>query len=288
MMQPLNPELFPPVPTDTAQAARLVLQRSNFYLTVGDQVNSLFCGLVLDDAPGWIQNSAQTLSLLYLITIFQFIEVLPDHLATPALRMRVDWKYALHLPLNYPGLDASLFCEFRQWLLKNKIGAKNMQFLLTRLSRISEQTSKQQLCPEIDMVIIDVCLFSRLAKVWETIKQALEVIAINQPDLLFGISLPYWDIRYSYHCRNLTLRTERRELARLAQVIGADGLYIIQAISEAGASELVNLPEVQALQRVWHEQYEWIEGKLSWREDACIYCALRIQEVVMEGKRSLW
>lgn len=287
-MQPLNPELFPPVPTDTAQAARLVLQRSNFYLTVGEQVNSLFCGLMLDHAPGWIQNPTQILSLFYLITIFQYIEVLPDHLTTAALRMRVDWKYALHLPLNYPGLDASLFCEFRQWLLKNEIGAKNMQMLLSRLSKISEQTGKQRLCLEINTVIVDVCLFSRLAKIWETIKQAVEAISTNQPDLLFGISLPYWEIRYSYHPRDLNLRVERRELARLAHVIGADGLHIIRAISEVNASELANLPEILTLQQVWHEQYEWIEGQLSWRKDACTYCSRRIQKAVTERRRSLW
>lgn len=278
-MRPLNSELFPPVPMDTAQAARSVFSQSvfrgsNFYLSIGDQVNSLFSGLPLEDSMGWIQKPIPTLATLYLITIFQFVEALPDPLAADALKMRVDWKYALHLPLNYSGLDALLFCQFRQRLLKDRTGKRIMQALLSRLSRVMELTGKQRSCLEFDRVVNDVCLFSRLEKIWETVRQAIEVLSTNQPQLLFGVSLPYWNIRYSHHRRNLNLRTGKGELVGLAQVIGADGLSLLKAISEADMPQLVNLPEVWALQQVWRNQFEWVDRELCWRKNACPHCHL--------------
>ncbi len=33
---------------------------------------------------------------------------------------RIDWKYALHLPLTYRGFDVSVRSEFRERLIKNK------------------------------------------------------------------------------------------------------------------------------------------------------------------------
>ena len=228
---------------------------------------------------GQIQKPISTLATLYLITIFQFVEALPDPLAADALKMRVDWKYALHLPLNYSGLDALLFCQFRQRLLKDRTSKRIMQTLLSRLSRVTELTGKQRLCLESDRVVNDVCLFSRLEKVWETVRQAIEVLATNQPQLLFGVSLPYWSIRYSHHRRNLNLRTGREELVGLAQVIGTDGLNLLKAISEADMPHLINLPEVWALQQVWQNQFEWVDGELCWRcmcwrKNACSHCHL--------------
>jgi transposase len=35
------------------------------------------------------------------VTLFQFAEVLPDRQAAEEVRGRIDWKYALALPLMY-------------------------------------------------------------------------------------------------------------------------------------------------------------------------------------------
>jgi hypothetical protein len=65
------------------------------------------------DSPGspsmLIPWSSQILARLYLVTIFQYVETLPDQLARETIRKRIDWKYALHVPLNYPGLGQRLF-----------------------------------------------------------------------------------------------------------------------------------------------------------------------------------
>jgi transposase len=54
---------------------------------------------------------------LALVSVMQFAERLSDRKAANAVRGRIDWKYALGLPLDDPGFDASVLCEFRARLL---------------------------------------------------------------------------------------------------------------------------------------------------------------------------
>src|SRR6266853_4124022 len=57
--------------------------------------------------PGWSP------SRLALVTVLQRAEKLTDRLAADAVRMRLDWKYLMGLPLDDPGFDDSVLSEFR-------------------------------------------------------------------------------------------------------------------------------------------------------------------------------
>jgi transposase len=54
---------------------------------------------------------------LALVTVFQFMERLPDRQAADAVRSRRDWKYALSLELTDPGCDHTVLSEFRSRLV---------------------------------------------------------------------------------------------------------------------------------------------------------------------------
>jgi transposase len=265
---------FPSIPIDTIRAARAVFGRSNFYLTTGDQVEQLFNGLILEGPTGRLQISLKTQARLYLITIFQFIETLPDHQAADALRKRIDWKYALHVPLNYPGLEPASFCEFRRWLRVDSRGQQNLQTLLWRLSEIMDLTSKQRTGVDPGQVVDSVCQFSRLARIWEALNTAMEVLAARHPEWLLAASLPHWYQRYGDLNKDLNLRVADLERQNLAQRIGADGLYLLEAISGAGDPHLEELNEILVLREVWDEQFASVEGKVLWRNEVCAGCAL--------------
>ena len=270
----MNSAILPPIPVETAKVACGVFGRSNFYMTVGDQANRLISGLFTEDAGGEVQKPARTLAMLYLITSFQFIETLPDQLAAQALRDRVDWKYALHLPLNYPGLEAKRLCEFRKELLSDAKRERNLQELLARLSEVTDLTGTRRSGLETEQVVSRVCMLSRLAKIWEGMSQALEAVATARPDLLRVISLPHWYERYSHQRKSLKLADKRHAQEVFAQAIGADGFYLLKAISRSTAPEMAELPEILALKQVWQEQYLQVEGELLWRKDSCAGCTL--------------
>jgi transposase len=58
--------------------------------------------------------------VLAFVSVFQFMEKLPDRQAAELLRMRLVWKYALHLPWEYDGFDFSVLSEFRDRLIAGK------------------------------------------------------------------------------------------------------------------------------------------------------------------------
>ena len=241
-------------------------------MAIGNQANRLFSGLILEDRAKGVLLPTWRLAILYLVTIFQFVESLPDQLAADAVRDRVDWKYALHLPMNTPGLPATSLCEFRQGLLAGPGKEQNLQTLLERLKQMQELNGKARFSLKTERVLTYVCRNSRLANTWEAIRQALEALAASQPELLHAASLPHWYERYGHRREILKLGAARPEQEALAQAIGGDGAYLLKAISEAETPGVANLPEVLALQQVWREQYEQIEGKVSWRTESCARC----------------
>src|SRR5919199_1072806 len=106
-----------PVPTLTAQIARAAFPQGNAYLRVMDRLGPVFHDAQFTDLYSKEGQPAEAPWRLALVTIFQYAEGLADRQAADAVRGRIDWKYALRLPLDDPGFDASVLCEFRGRLL---------------------------------------------------------------------------------------------------------------------------------------------------------------------------
>jgi hypothetical protein len=270
----LSSTTFPAIPIETVKAAESVFGKSNYYLVIGDQANHLFAGLTLEIPSQSNHTPGNKLAMLYLITVFQYIETLPDPLALNALDERVDWKYALHLPLKNVRMDGSALCEFRKRLLTDRASEQNLQKLLGRLSEVMQFAFNHLISLETDQVVTSVCTYTRLAKIWEAINRALETLATRRPDWLRVNSLPHWYERYGRLHRNLNLKANPPEQEAFAQAIGADGFYILEAISQGRTPEMANLPEISALRQIWEEQFEREVGKVHWRENACAGCPL--------------
>jgi transposase len=259
---------------ETVRAAEAVFGRNNHYLVIGDRVNELFAGLSLDRSLGSFQRPRHLLAACYLITIFQYIETLPDRLAVDALAQRVDWKYALHAPLKPFPLEAARLCEFRQMVSADPAGKGNLQRLLGRLAGVPQIVLCDYLDRDAGEVIAHVCRISRLENVWDTFNQTLEALAIRQPQWLRGHSLPHWYERYGHVRRNLNLGLDRHQQEALARAIGGDGFYLLEALAGSGMPEMAGLVEVSALRTVWNEQFERQLGDVVWRTEACAGCSL--------------
>jgi transposase len=270
-------QLFPAIPMDTVKAVRTVFGSSNFYVAVGDQVNQLFQGLILSNSHKPTHQLPDHLAALYLITIFQYLESLPDNQAANAVRDRRDWKYALHLPQKVSGFQPAIFCEFRKLLLSDQ---NRLQVLQTLLDRLSEGVISIIAAPanlEAGYLLSRICTFSRLAFAWEAIEQALEVLAIRQPDWLRSIALPYWYERYAFRVKPIDFSGDASELEASTKAIGADMTYLLKALPDARDSSLEELPQILFLKQIWLEQYSCMEGNAVWREESCASCASSIQ-----------
>ena len=265
------PTTFAKIPGDTAKAARSLYGRSHFYLVVGDQANSLFAEIFLEDPSERAQTPGRQ-ALLYLITIFQYLETMPDRLAVNAVSERVDWKYAMHLPLAPPRIDPQALCDFRRLCISDQTVAGHIQTLMLRLSEREEFDCKFLQGIRTDQVILRICTISRLSDVWETFNLTLEALATRHPDWLLATSLPHWYERFSPHRRGIDLMVDDLSLADLALELGGDGLYLLEAVTQSGRVDLSEMDEIQALRKLWGEQFRTMSDGILWRGEGCAGC----------------
>jgi transposase len=66
---------------------------------------------------------------LALVSVMQFAENLSDRQEAFAVRARIDWKYALLLPLDESGFRSSVLSEFRDRRLARKPGKQAAGYL---------------------------------------------------------------------------------------------------------------------------------------------------------------
>ncbi len=267
---PIRSNLFPPLPKETVRAAEAV-PGQDIYLTIGDQVERVFAEIDLARLDPSGSRSAATLALLALVTVFQFVENLPDYRAAEATRTRLDWKYALHLARTYPGLDYRRVCEFRQPLLHDLAAQQVFQQVLDGLAEtelLKNADGRQAAARE---VIVAVCGVSRLERLIEAMRMVLEAVAAVAPEQLRTLTLPHWYERYGQLQATRVLPKSLAEQAVLAQAIGTDATYLLEAIAQT-AGHLTSLPEVRALQQIWLEQFDRSEQQLQWRTSACAAC----------------
>ena len=128
----LKPRPSDPIPDETRRVALAVFPKGNRYLRLRDEFGELFTDELFTDLFSTRGQPAEAPGRLALVTVMQFAEGLSDRQAADAVRSRIDWKYALGLPLEDPGFDASVLVEFRGRLLEGGVEAKLLDTLLTR------------------------------------------------------------------------------------------------------------------------------------------------------------
>ena len=116
-LQPTDHQAIPP---ETAELGQKLLEEDNPYRLVGERLADLMQDEDFNALYSLIGGPALSPVLLALVLVFQMLEKLPDRLAAQAVRLRIDWKYALHLPLDYPGFHFTNLSHFRQRLLEHQ------------------------------------------------------------------------------------------------------------------------------------------------------------------------
>jgi transposase len=122
-----------PMPSETERIGRALMGKESAYRLIGDK---LFAELREEEFSDLYPSEGQPgLSpvILAFVTVFQFMEKLPDRQAAESLRMRLDWKYALHLPLEYEGFHYSVLSEFRDRLLAGKAEGRVFEKLVEQI-----------------------------------------------------------------------------------------------------------------------------------------------------------
>ena len=116
----LHPTEIGPVPEETARVARAEFPHGNTYLRLRDALGGLYDDVAFAPLFTARGRPAETPWRLALVTVMQFAEGLSGRQAADAVCSRIDWKYALGLPLDDPGFDAAVLSEFRTRLVRGQ------------------------------------------------------------------------------------------------------------------------------------------------------------------------
>ena len=118
---------------------------------------------------------------LALICVLQFVEHLSDRRAAEAVRSRIDWKYALGLELTDSGFDFSVLSEFRSRLVAGHAGLRLLDTLLERLQALGLLKQRGRQRTDSTHVLAAIRVLNRLERVGETLRAALNSLAVVAP-----------------------------------------------------------------------------------------------------------
>ncbi len=251
----------PPLPGETVRTAHNALVAQNPYRSVGDGLDEILDGVGLDrliaspDAIGAEQ--------LGLATVFQYVEALSDQDATDAIRHRIDWKYALHLPLRPPAFSHIDLIDFRERLIASREACSSLDAALPRLA---ERGLPLDGAPSLTVFELATAVrtLNRLLLVTRVLDTALDALERGCPLWMRRAGRAEWAER----CRgSRQMKRPPREIGEretLALTVGAHGFDLIDALA-AGGSDLVDLAETRLLGTVWSWQFERTGGDVHWR-----------------------
>ncbi len=250
----LPSQSLPSVPDDTVHIERAAFRRGNPYMRPRDKLGSVFADADFADLYPRFGQPAYAPWRLVLVTLMQFREGLSDRQAADAVQGRTDWKYLLALDLADAGFDFPVLCESRGQLLQHGAterllagGAREGGLLKARGRSRTDSTH----------VLAAVRDLNRLELVGETLRVALNAIAVAAPDWLRTIALTDWHRRYDRRIKDMRLPDTGSKRKAYAVQIGMDGFMLLDALDCADTPpDAVTLPQVALLRRVWARHFE--------------------------------
>jgi transposase len=269
----LRPQPIPLVPADTARAARGAFPKGHPYLRMRDEFEIFFQDEQFSALFATRGKPAEAPWRLALVSVLQFAENLSDRQAADAVRGRIEWKYLLGLELTDPGFDASVLCEFRTRLVAGSAEALLFETLLEqcRAHQLLKAGGVQR--TDSTHVLAAVRLLNRLESLGETMRHALNALAVVAPEWVVAHSRPEWVSRYERRFEEQRLPSSEEQRAALAAGIGVDGFELLAALwAERALSWLREVPAAEILRQMWIQQYvrEPIGERLRvrWRAEA--------------------
>ncbi len=178
----LHPMPAQSVPELTAKVAHKAFPKGNPYLTLGDQLDTIFHDEDFAELYPLKGQPAPAPWRLALVTIMQFRETLADRQAAEAVRARLDWKYLLGLELTDPGFDFSVLSEFRDRLLAGDAEERLLDILLEKCRAMGLLKARGRQRTDLTHVLSAVRLLNQLELVAETLRAALNELATVAPE----------------------------------------------------------------------------------------------------------
>jgi len=252
----MQPRPWPDVPELTARMARASSPKGNLAMRIREELGEVYADARFAVAFGVRGRPGISPGQLMMASVLQFSENLTDRQAAEAVRDRITWKYALGLELEDPGFDASVLSEFRSRLVTGDLTCLALDALLERLAGLGLVRAGGRQRTDSTHVLGAIRALNRLELAGETLRAALEALAAAAPDWLAGVIDASWQQVYGARIDNLHLPESESKRRELMVRYGTDGYFLLEQVHGPGAPAwLRELPAVQALRRIWVQQF---------------------------------
>src|ERR1700709_2756733 len=207
----LRPEPIGTIPAETARVARAAFPRGTVATRLRDEFSALYEDEDFRDLYPTRGQPGLPPWRLALVTVFQFSEQLSDRQAADAVRARIDWKYALGLELTDPGFDSSVLGEFRARILTGSPHRRLLDAVLDRCRDRGWLKARGRQRTDSTHVLGRIRAINRLLCAQETLRHALDVLAVVAPAWLLANSQAAWLERYGRRCDSSRIPTDQEQ-----------------------------------------------------------------------------
>ncbi len=263
----LHPQSIQPIPRLTKEIAQQAFPKGNLYMTLRDELGTFYNDSDFAQLYSLEGQPALRPWHLAVVCLMQYMANLSDRGAAEAVAARIDWKYALGLELTDPGFDFSVLSLFRARLLSGGQEKLLLDKLLERCQQLELLKDRGKARTDSTHILAAIRNLNRLECVGETLRAALNALAVVAPDWLSNLVEKDWFDRYSKPVEESRLPRGTEARNDYAQIIGEDGMRILSAIYDDPTTSpwLREIPAVETLRITWIQQY-WIDnGQLHWR-----------------------
>jgi len=253
------------LPEETGRIGKMLLKQNDPYRLIGEELfekweEEGFADLYSNEGkPGYSPV------ILAFVSVFQFMERLADRQAAQALRMRLDWKYALHLPLEDAGFDFSVLSEFRDRLIEGEAENRVFEKLVEQIRGMGLIKERGKQRSDSIAMLTKVRRLSRIELVVETLRLAIVALVDTDREWCEEVLPPSWEDKYGE--RFVRQRYSEKEWQEYEANIGNDGQWLLKRLIDGGApAELQDLPAVQILRTVWAQQFQESQGQMVYKD----------------------
>jgi hypothetical protein len=178
----------------------------------------------------------------------------------------VGLKYALGLELTDAGFDASVLSEFRARLVTDQRADRVLELRLERLRAAGLLAAGGRQRTDATCVLAAIRTLNRLELVVESLRAALEALAVCAPGWLAATAADSWFERYAQRASDYRLPKTHTARDAYAMQVAWDGYRLLEAVlADQAPPWLRYVPAVQVLRRVWVQRYYRDQQQVRWR-----------------------
>jgi transposase len=253
----LRPQSLPPVAEATVAAVQAAFPKGNLYVELRAEFGPLYDDQLFADLYPPAGRPVEVAPWrLALVVVMQYIEGLTDRQAADAVRRCMDWKYALSLELADPGFDFTLLHDFRCRVLAHEAGQRFLDTFLAACKARGWLMARGTQRTDSTHVLAAIRTLHRLECVLEAMHYALNQLSDVAPAWVRQEVPLEWYTRYGLRSDQARLPKDTSKREVLARQVGADGYQLLEWVRAADpALGLRELPALEALRRIWLQQY---------------------------------